>query len=258
MADSVESSQTSDDQRRTERQPGFATTHWSVILAAGGAGDTLQAQQALSRLCQTYWYPLYAYVRRRGETPQDAEDLTQEFFARLLSRGSLAQVTREGGRFRSFLLKSLSHFLTDEWRRARRKKRGGGQVISLDAASAESRYGLEPADTANPETMFDRAWALALLTSVFHRLREEFAQAGKAAQFDQLKFCLTGAGGAVRYAELAARLGCPENTAKTLVRRLRHRYRDLLRAEVAQTVSRPEDVEEELRWLFRALTGEKS
>jgi len=232
--------------------PAFATTHWSVVLAAG-ASDTTGAQKALSRLCCSYWYPLYAYIRRRGYNPQDAEDLTQDFFARLLRKDSISHVTREGGRFRSFLLKSLNHFLTDEWRRARMQKRGGGQVVPIDAASAESHYRLEPTDAHTPETLFDRAWALALLATVFQSLREEYARAGKAALFDEIKFCLTGQRSAVPYAELAARLNMPENTLKTLVHRIRRRYREILREEVAQTVASPNDVEEELRSLFRAL-----
>ncbi len=232
--------------------PVFATTHWSVVLAAGHTG-TPRAQEALDRLCRAYWYPLYAYVRRRGCNPADAEDLTQEFFARLLARNSLALLTREGGRFRSFLLKSLNRFLTDQWRRSRAQKRGAGQVFSLDASNAESRYCLEPADERTPETLFARAWALALLGLVYRRLRDEYAQAGKAALFEELKFCLTGQRSAIAYEPLAARLNLPENTLKTLVRRLRQRYRELLREEVAQTVATSSEVEDELRSLFRAL-----
>ncbi|HWH70821.1 MAG TPA: sigma factor, partial [Candidatus Sulfotelmatobacter sp.] len=179
-------------------RPVFATTHWSVVLAAA-ASETTRAQQALSRLCGAYWYPLYAYIRRRGYTPQDAEDLTQEFFARLLQEKALCQLTREGGRFRSFLLKSVNRLLTDEWRRAHAQKRGGGQVFSLDAASAESRYSLEPTDLRTPETLYDRAWALALLNSVFHRLQAEYERAGKASLFEELRFCLTGQRSAIPY-----------------------------------------------------------
>ena len=231
----------------------FATTHWSVVLAAG-AGESTRAREALSRLCSTYWYPLYAFVRRRGCKPEDAEDLTQQFFARLLERDTLAHVDREGGRFRSFLLKSLNHFLTDEWRRARAQKRGAGQILSLDAADAETRYRLEPVDERTPERLYERAWALALLNSVFHRLQDEYARGGKAALFGELKFCLTGQRSTIPYAELAQRLDLPENTLKTLVRRLRQRYRELLRDEVAQTVSSPRQIEAELQVLFSALS----
>jgi len=233
-------------------RPVFATTHWSVILAAGAA-QTSRAQQALGQLCQSYWYPLYAYVRRRGWNQQDAEDLTQEFFARLLRKESLSHVRREGGRFRSLLLKSLDRFLTDEWRRGRVQKRGAGKVTSLDPTNAESRFQMEPADTHTPESLYDRTWALALLNAAFKRLRTEYEENGKGSLFDELKFCLTGERSAIPYAELADRLKVPENTLKTLVHRLRKRYRSLLREEVAQTVNRPEEIDEELRSLFRAL-----
>jgi RNA polymerase sigma-70 factor (ECF subfamily) len=230
----------------------FATTHWSVVLAASG-GDTSRSHQALSRLCHSYWYPLYAYLRRRGYNPQDAEDLTQEFFARLLRRDSFSRVTREGGRFRSFLLKSLNRFLTDQWRRARSQKRDAGQVISIDTARAESRYSIEPVEAQTPEKAYDRAWALTLLASTFQSLRGEYTQSGKASLFETLKFCLTGERSSVPYADLGRQLNLPENTVKTLVHRLRRRYRELLRAEVAKTVVRPDDIDEELRSLFRAL-----
>jgi len=234
------------------RQPVFGTTHWSVVLAVGAA-PTTRAQQALSHLCQLYWYPLYVFVRRRGLNPHDAEDLTQEFFARLLRKDSLSHVTREGGRFRSFLLKSLNRFLTDEWKRGRVQKRGAGQVISLDMTTAEYRFQIEPADAHTPETLYDRAWGLTLLKATFNRLREEYFRNGKGPLFEALKFCLTGERSAIPYTELADRLKVPENTLKTLVHRLRKRYRELLREQVAQTVNRNEEIEEELRSLFRAL-----
>ena len=230
----------------------FPTTHWSGVLAAA-ATETTHAREALGRLCGAYWFPLYAYVRRRGHTPQDAEDLTQEFFARLLERKTLARLTPEQGRLRSFLLKSLDHFLTDEWRRARAQKRGGGQVISLDAATAESRYSVEPAERLTPELLYDRLWALALLSSVFQSLQDEYARAGKAALFQDLKFCLTGSRSAIPYTELAERLGVPVNTVKTWVHRLRQRYRQLLREEVGRTLASPEEIEPELQCLFKAL-----
>lgn len=251
MTDSLEGAHSETDSLETHR-PVFATTHWSVVLAAGDT-ETTRAQQALSRLCHTYWYPLYAYVRKRGFNPQAAEDLTQGFFARLLRKKSLSHLTREGGRFRSFLLKSMNRFITDEWRHAHAQKRGAGKIISLDAASAESRYSIEPADRHTPETLYDRAWALALLDAVFQRLREEYARAGKTALFDQLKFCLTGQRSAIPYVELASRLNQPENTIKTHVHRLRQRYRALLREEVAQIVASPDEIEEELQSLFHAL-----
>ncbi len=251
MTDSPEGAHPDTDSQENHRAV-FATTHWSVVLAAGNT-ETTRAQQALGRLCQTYWYPLYAYVRKRGFNPQDAEDSTQEFFARLLRKKSLSHLTREGGRFRSFLLKSMNRFITDEWRRAHTQKRGAGKIISLDAASAESRYSIEPADRHTPENLYDRAWALVLLNAAFHRLRDEYGRSGKAALFDQLKFCLTGHRSAIPYAELASRLNQPESTLKTHVHRLRQRYRVMLREEVAQIVASPDEIEEELRSLFHAL-----
>ncbi len=232
----------------------FVTTRWTVVLRAG-ATDTTQARDALAALCRAYWYPLYAYVRQRGAAPADAQDLTQEFFARLLENHSLAALTREGGRFRSFLLKAMNHFLVDEWRKARAQKRGGGQVVSLDAGDAETRFGREPAHHVTPELLYEQNWALALLDTVFARLRREQELDGKASLFAELKFCLTGERSALPYAELARRLEMPENTVKTQVRRLRQRYRELLRDEVAQTVASPAEIEEELRHLFRALAG---
>jgi RNA polymerase sigma-70 factor (ECF subfamily) len=223
------------------------------VLAAGHR-DTTRARDALAALCQTYWYPLYAYVRRRGYPPPDAEDLTQEFFARLLEKNTLGAITREKGKFRSFLLSALSHFMIDEWKKGRARKRGGGGIVSLDAREAETRLGREPVDALTPEKAFERNWALALLTTVYQRLQSEYITDGKAALFDELKPCLAGARDSMPYAELAVRLGLAENTVKVSVHRLRRRYRELLRAELAHTVDGPEEVEEELRCLFRALS----
>ena len=234
------------------RPAGFPTTHWSGVLATA-ATETTHAREALGRLCSAYWFPLYAYVRRRGNSPQDAEDLTQGFFARLLEKKTLDHLTPEQGRFRSFLLKSLNHFLTDEWRRARAQKRGGGQVVSLDAATAETRYGLELADPLTPELLYDRLWALTLLASVFRSLQDEYGRDGKADLFRELKFCLTGNRSAIPYTDLAQRLGVPPNTVKTWVHRLRQRYRQLLREEVGRTLASPDDIEPELQCLFKAL-----
>jgi RNA polymerase sigma-70 factor (ECF subfamily) len=218
-----------------------------------GKNDTLHARDALAKLCQTYWYPLYAYVRWRGYSPEDAQDLTQEFFARLLEKNTLGKVTREGGKFRSFLLTSLNHFLVDEWKKAKALKRGGLQVISLDAASAETRYRLEPVETATAETMFEKNWALALLEEVFQQLCREHEAAGEGDLFEQLKFCLTGERSSIPYAELSAKLRLSQGALKARVHRLRRRYRELLRAEVANTVFGPEEVEDELKHLFRVL-----
>ena len=236
------------------RAEAFVTTHWSLVLRAGQA-DTTQARDALARLCQTYWYPLYAYVRRRGYSPQDAEDLTQGFFARLLERNSLASITREKGKFRSYLLTALNHFVADEWKRAKAQKRGGLRLVSFNAASAETRYRHEPIEPRTPENIFERNWALALLNEVFQRLQREHTAAGKGELFEQLKFCLTGERSSIAYAELAASLHLSESAVKVTVHRLRQRYRELLRAEVANTVATEAEVEEELRYLFRVLAS---
>jgi RNA polymerase sigma-70 factor (ECF subfamily) len=233
----------------------FATTHWSIVLAAQRS-DPGRAHAALSKLCQTYWYPLYAFVRRQGRSPEDAQDLTQEFFARLLAKNYLAEVAREKGKFRSFLLAALKHFLANEWDRAQAAKRGGGQVlISLDDTDAESRYRLEPADPMSADKIFERRWAMTLLEQVLNRLRHEHLRAGKAELYEQLKVCLSGARDSAPYAELAARLKLTEGAVKVAVHRLRQRYRELLRDEIAQTVSGPAEVEEELRHLFSVLAG---
>ncbi len=231
----------------------FATTHWSVVLTAG-RGDDQHSHGALTKLCQTYWYPLYAFVRRQGYGPEDAQDLTQAFFAHLLEHHALAKVDRTKGKFRSFLLASLRHFLADQRDSARAQKRGSGAApVALDAASAETRSGLEAADQASPDKAFDRNWALALMEQVLTQLRAEQDAAGKQAQFALLQDCLMGEPGAPRYVELAAQLGVSEGAVKMAVSRLRRRYRDLLRQEIAHTVSRPAEIEEEIRDLFAAL-----
>jgi RNA polymerase sigma-70 factor (ECF subfamily) len=230
----------------------FTTTHWSVVLAAG-RNDVPQAQAALEKLCQTYWPPLYAYVRRRGYSPADAEDLTQEFFAWLLGRRWLERADQQRGRFRSFLLTSLSNFLANEWDKARAQKRGGGQIISLQRDEAETRYVWGPADNLTPEQSFDWRWALTLLDQVMNRLGTEFAQDGKGELFAALKPCLLGERAAQPYAALASTLGMTEGSVKVAVYRLRQRYRQLLREEIANTVANPEEVEEEMRYLFTVL-----
>lgn len=232
----------------------FATTHWSLVLAAGH--PTPGAHAALAKLCQIYWYPLYAYVRRQGHGPHDAQDLTQEFFARLLEQHSVAEVRREKGKFRSFLLAAMNHFLANEWDRARAQKRGGRcRLVSLDAASAEDRYRLEPVDQLTPDRIFERRWALTLLEEVLRRLGRDYAAAGKAELFAQLKSCLTGERAALPYARLAARLGLTEGAVKVAVHRLRQRYRQILRAEIAHTVACPEEIEDEIRHLFAVVAG---
>ena len=230
----------------------FTTTRWSIVLAAKGGREP--AGDALAELCRVYWYPLYVFVRRQGHEPHDAQDLTQEFFARLLGKKWIESVERSRGRFRSWLLAAMKHFLANEWDRSRARKRGSGHApLSLDATDAESRYAHEPADHASADKLYDRRWALTLLDQVLARLREEMAAAGKLAQFDALKFSLTGERCA--YAEIAITLGMSEGAVKVAVHRLRERYRDLIRAEIAETVATPEEIEEELRDLLAALSG---
>ena len=236
-------------------RPVFATTRWSVVLAAGRS-DTTRARAALEKLCQTYWFPLYAYVRRRGHSPEDAQDLTQEFFARLLERGSLAKADSSLGRFRSFILTAMNHFLTDEWKKARAEKRGGGRgTVSLDLAAAEKRFDLEPADHSTPERIFEKQWALTLLAEVLNRLEGEYESEGKTDLFAALKQTLMGKRESQPYAELATRLDMNENAVKVAVHRLRKRYRALVRDEIAETLGLQEDVEEEMRHLFSVLAG---
>ncbi len=233
----------------------FHTTHWSVILAAREGPGAL-AHEALSELCRTYWYPLYAYVRRRGNNPTEAEDLTQAFFARLLEKDFIADLTPGIGRFRSFLLTALKHFLANEWDRVRAQKRGGGRpLLSLDAAEAESRYRIEAVEMTTPETLFEQRWAWTVLERVIAQLRQEFVRTEKAELFEHLKgFLSAGQPQTKAYAEAAARTGLKEGTVKVAVHRLRRRYGELLRAHIAQTVNDPNDVEDELRYLIRILT----
>lgn len=231
------------------------TTHWSVVRAAGRS-DTTRALHSLEQLCRAYWYPLYVYLRRRGYGPEDAEDLTQEFFARLLHSNFLATANREQGRFRSFLLAALNHFVADEWDRQCARKRGGGQrLIPLEAETAETRYRLEPADDLTPEKVYEQRWARTVLTNVIDQLRQEYEREGKSALFADLKSCLVKARAAVPYADLARRLNLSEGSLRVSVHRMRQRYRELLRANIAHTVADPAEAEEELRYLLRVLAG---
>ncbi len=227
----------------------FTTTHWSVVLAAGQRG-TSQANEALGQLCQTYWRPLYAYVRQQGYQPADSQDLTQEFFARLLARNYIGHADPACGRFRTFLLTSLKHFLVSDWRRAQRQKRGGGRVIPWDMEWAESGAGINTSGELTPEDAYDRRWALTLMERVLGLLREEYTAGGKGELFEQLKGCVWGEQAGPSYAAIGASLRLSEGTIKVCVHRLRRRCRELLRAEISHTVSRPEEVEDELRHLL--------
>jgi RNA polymerase sigma-70 factor (ECF subfamily) len=230
----------------------FATTHWTVVLAAGRR-STPQADWALEELCRAYWYPLYAYVRRQGHSKEDSEDLTQGFFARFLQRNYLEGVSSEKGRFRAFLLAALKHFLANEHDRAGRQKRGGGAAhLSLDWQDADMRYQIEPADKLSPDKLYDRAWAVTMLEQVIARLRDECGAEGKATIFEQLKPFLMVGQGDIPYAQAAAKLSLNEVAARVAVHRLRKRYRELLRAEIGQTLSDPADAEAEMHVLFNA------
>jgi RNA polymerase sigma-70 factor (ECF subfamily) len=231
----------------------FRTTHWSVVMQAG-APESGESKQALEELCRTYWFPIYGYIRSRGYSPDDAQDLVQAFFERFLEKNYLESVNAQRGKFRSFLLASVNHFLSNEWDRARAQKRGGGKVIeSLDAEDAEGRYLHELADSETPESMFERNWAETVLASVLERLRDECNAGGRAGRFEALKGFLVGDKGELSFAEAADRLGVTEAAVKSFVRRLRLRYRELFREELAKTVDDPAQIEEELRHLVAIL-----
>lgn len=238
------------------KPPGlFATTHWSVVLAAGHDSSPA-AQQALETLCRNYWYPLYAHIRRCGYAPEDAQDLTQEFFIRILQSHSLSSARREKGRFRSFILGALKHFLSDAKDRAAAQKRGGGQVIiSWEQHLAEERFGREPIDEQSPDKLFERRWALTVLEQAVVRLRTEYEAAGRAPVFEALKGYVTAEKGEPSYAETAAKLGLSESAMKSAIHRLRQRYHELVREEVAQTVADPRELEEEIRHLMAIFSG---
>jgi RNA polymerase sigma-70 factor (ECF subfamily) len=233
----------------------FATTHWTVVLAAGRGGSQ-QAEVALEELCRTYWYPLYAYVRRHGHAREDAEDLTQGFFARLLEKNYLEGVTSERGKFRAFLLVALKRFMANEWDRANRQKRGGGVVpLSLDWQDAETRYQINPADHLSPDKLYDRAWAVVVLERVITRLRDEHSGDGKGELYEQLKSFLMMGASEIPYGRAATDLKMTEGAVRVAVHRLRKRYREMLREEIAQTLANPASADEEMQALFSALAG---
>ncbi len=220
---------------------------------SAGRGRSPEADRSLATLCENYWFPLYAFVRRAGHSAEDAQDLTQEFFARLLAQGILTKADRQKGRFRSFLLAVLKHFLADERDRACAQKRGGGKaVISFDSLDAEARYRLEPATDLTPERMFEKQWALSLLDRVLSRLDAEMAADGKSALFAALKGTLTG-GRSITYAAIGAELGMTEGAVKVAAHRMRRRYRALLREEIAQTVDGPDEIGNEIHYLLSCL-----
>ncbi len=231
-------------------RPAFVTTHWSVVLSAQDK-DSLRSVEALESLCRTYWYPLYAFVRRQGHRPHDAQDLTQEFFARLLEKDSLKSAAQEKGKFRTFLLVVLKRFLANEWDRQHAQKRGGfAPIVSIDQEVAESRFAAEPAHQLQPDVLFDRQWAVTLIERVMGRLQEEYLTSGRAKLFEYLRSCLAKDESALAYAEIASRLNLTEAAVKMAIHRLRARYREILQAEIADTVSSPEEIDEEIRHLF--------
>ncbi len=228
--------------------PLFVTTRWSVVLAA----KNQDSRQALETLCRAYWYPLYAYVRRDGHTPHDAQDLTQEFFARLVEKDWLRLAGPEHGRFRTFLLVAMKRFLINEWHKSSAQKRGGHIThVPLDAEDAERRFASEP-DLA-PDAMFERRWAMTLLEQTLTGLEAEFSTAAKAGDFQTLKHCLTLDRGSISYPKLASQMGCTEGAARVAVHRLRKRFRELFRANIAATLAEGEDVDMELKHVVAVL-----
>ena len=232
---------------------GFHSTHWSVVLLAG-QNPSVESEAALEKLCRAYWYPLYAFVRRRGYSHEEAQDLTQEFFSRLSEKNALESVAREKGRFRSYLLASMKHLLANEWNRNQCQKRGGGTaLLSLDELRAEERYSQEPVDELTPETMYERRWAETILDAVTLQLRTEFEAAGQGERFEELKVFLLAEQEPVTYAAMATRLGMSEGAVRTAIYRMRQRYGALFRAEIAQTVTGLPELEEEVRHFLAVL-----
>jgi RNA polymerase sigma-70 factor (ECF subfamily) len=239
--------------RSSARPREFHSTHWSLVVRAGQRDEPGSAE-ALEKLCRAYWFPLYAFARREGLGPEEAQDATQEFFSRLLAKNYLQAADPQRGRFRSFLLASFRHMLANDRRHASRHKRGGGaQVFSLDERDAEGRYLLEPVDATTPENIFERRWAETLLARVLDRLAAEYT--GHVVRFDELQRFLVEPKGAAAFADVASRLGVTEPALKSVVHRMRRRYAELFRDEVAQTVADPAEVEAEIRHMVNMLSG---
>jgi RNA polymerase sigma-70 factor (ECF subfamily) len=256
MNPSGDDSSPTDDSRIDEAKPGlFAATHWSMVLAAG-RNDLAGAAAALERLCRTYWYPIYAFIRRRGSDQHDAEDLTQAFFAFLLEKETLRKVDRGKGKFRTFLLAALTNFLANEWDKGQTLKRGGRrEIVSLDETVAEGRYRREPVESLTPEKLFERRWASTVIEQVLARLKQEYAAGGKADVFAKLEPALTRELLSGACAAWAKELGMSEGAVKVALHRLRRRFGEVLRSEIAHTVSSPEEIDDEIRHLFAAIAG---
>jgi len=235
-----------------DKTASFDNTNWFTVRQAGSVASS-QTDAARARLCQSYWYPIYFYIRRLGHGAEDAQDLTQEFFARIFHKNYLQSADSDKGKFRSFLLTMLKHFMADEWDWAHRQKRGGGaEILSLDAQDTEFRYRTEPADESTPEKAFERRWAASVLEHALERLKDEYLAAGKARLFEELKPFLM-CDSEISCAEAAQKLELTESNVKVTVHRLRHRCRELVRAEIAGIGASPAQIEEEIRDLFAAL-----
>ncbi len=231
----------------------FATTRWSLVLSAGHRSSP-DSQRALESLCEAYWFPLYAYVRRRVPDIDEAQDLTQAFFAELLEKNVVGSATPERGRFRAFLLTAFKHFLSKQWVKAKAQKRGSGRApISLDFEEGDSQYRIEPSAGLTAEQLYDRQWAVTLLGQIMERLEDEFVQGGKAKQFQQLREFIIGEHSGTTYSDVASKLNMTEAAARMAAHRMRRRYRELLREEIAQTVAGSDDVDDEIRNLFATL-----
>ena len=240
------------DRPSTAARPNFAATRWSVVLAARQPEASAQSREALETLCRHYWQPLYAFVRRQGHSPQDAQDLTQDFFALLLEKHYLGDVDPQKGKFRSFLLAALKHFLANEWDKRRAQKRGGGKTaVSIDIAAAETSCASALATHESADRLYDRRWAMTLLERTMERLEREHQSKAKA--FERLRPTLVGDRNSIPYAQIARELDSTEGAVKVAVHRLRQRYREILREEIADTVASKSEVEDELRYLFSAL-----
>ena len=241
---------------QTRPQPVFATTRWSVVLAATGTPSPASAA-ALEAICHAYWYPLYSYVRRCGQSPHDAQDLTQEFFCRLFEKRWLDSADGKKGKLRIYLITALKNFMANEWRKASAQRRGGGQaLVQFDTTTAESRYVADNSSTQVPDEIYDRQWALTLLDLTLNRLEAEFLTAGKQVHFEVLKNCLMSDRGAIDYGVVANQLGMNEGAARVAVHRLRKRFRDIYREEISETLADGTDLNDELRYLAAALASE--
>ena len=251
---SSDANKQSDSSEFAKRSQRFATTSWSMVIEAGQ--NSTEQQAALSQLCEIYWYPLYAYARRRGHSVEESEDLTQAFFAELLEKDRLALADQTRGRFRTFLLAALDNFLKNDWRGKQTQKRGGDfKQVSLDFNDAESRYQREPEQTSTAEKLFERNWAITVLNQVLDAVRQQYVESGKGQLFESLKGNITG-DSSLPYAETSEQLNMKPGAVKVAVHRMRERYGQQLRLQIARTVESPEQVDEELRELFKALSAE--